>query len=278
MRHINIYALPTLRSGKWPIHFRGGTTSTNLIDSDLTTGRNSFCIDKNYGGVLIVWDRLFATFQEEKANICFGLTKNIKTFDPIAIQFHHFNSIVTKFNRANCLEDKYKSLLAGPGWQSATRPLGHYKHIEGQPKESEEAEQLEQLEESKYDPQILLHHKLYVLVHFAIVVIIHTNLMQSINVLPHYRAIVCSIYILISLTSFGFIMDSKKWSLYFEMFRCFLFVLLEHKAFNVLINETNFNIIILIQYTYMASIGLLFADHLFAHYRLIGVHTIKAKQ
>ena len=34
----------------------------------LFKGRNSWCINKNYGGVLIIWDKLFGTFEKEKPN------------------------------------------------------------------------------------------------------------------------------------------------------------------------------------------------------------------
>ena len=51
-------------------------------------GRNPYCIDKNYAGVLIIWDRLFGTFQAEKISeeMAYGLVHPIETFDPIHAQ------------------------------------------------------------------------------------------------------------------------------------------------------------------------------------------------
>jgi alkylglycerol monooxygenase len=51
-------------------------------------GRNPYCIDKNYGGVFIIWDRLFGTFAAERKNeeIAYGLIHPIKTFDPLETQ------------------------------------------------------------------------------------------------------------------------------------------------------------------------------------------------
>ncbi len=51
-------------------------------------GRNPYCIDKNYGGVLIIWDRLFGTFAAERENeeVAYGLVHPINTFDPLEIQ------------------------------------------------------------------------------------------------------------------------------------------------------------------------------------------------
>lgn len=51
-------------------------------------GRNPYCIDKNYGGVLIVWDRLFGTFAAELRDeeIAYGLVQSFVSFDPWKIQ------------------------------------------------------------------------------------------------------------------------------------------------------------------------------------------------
>ena len=47
-------------------------------------GRNPFCIDKNYGGVLIIWDRMFGTFASEwdhDEKVQYGLVQNINSFN-----------------------------------------------------------------------------------------------------------------------------------------------------------------------------------------------------
>ena len=55
-------------------------------------GRNPYCIDKNYAGVLIIWDRLFGTFEAEKKDeqIAYGLVHPVGSFDPIYIQVLKF--------------------------------------------------------------------------------------------------------------------------------------------------------------------------------------------
>lgn len=68
-------------------------------------GRNPYCIDKNYAGVFIIWDRIFGTFAPERENepIAYGLIHPINTFDPLETQVfeNHFN-----YER----EEKYISL------------------------------------------------------------------------------------------------------------------------------------------------------------------------
>lgn len=51
-------------------------------------GSNIWCLDKNYGGVLIIWDRIFGTFAEDKKNeeIVYGLVYNQPSFNPFHLQ------------------------------------------------------------------------------------------------------------------------------------------------------------------------------------------------
>ncbi|XP_011729341.2 alkylglycerol monooxygenase isoform X6 [Macaca nemestrina] len=49
-------------------------------------GRNRYCIDKNFAGVLIIWDRIFGTFEAENEKVVYGLTHPINTFEPIRVQ------------------------------------------------------------------------------------------------------------------------------------------------------------------------------------------------
>ena len=55
--------------------------------------RNREAIDRNYGGTLIVWDRMFGTFEPERptSRWSYGLTHPITTFDPLEVQVEHLN-------------------------------------------------------------------------------------------------------------------------------------------------------------------------------------------
>ncbi|MGF1778713.1 sterol desaturase family protein [Vibrio nomapromontoriensis] len=50
-------------------------------------GRNSQYIDKNYAGVLIVWDRIFGTFEPEVETVRYGISKPVESFNPITVTF-----------------------------------------------------------------------------------------------------------------------------------------------------------------------------------------------
>lgn len=79
-------------------------------------GANPQYIDKNYGGILIVWDKLFGTFEPEVRRVKYGLTKNIKTFNPIKIAYHEFVDIARDVRSANSWRDRLGYVFRGPGW------------------------------------------------------------------------------------------------------------------------------------------------------------------
>ncbi len=79
-------------------------------------GSNPEYIDKNYGGVLIVWDRLFGTFEPERAPVVYGLTKNIETYSLWSIAFHEYAAIARDLRRASSWRARLGILAHGPAW------------------------------------------------------------------------------------------------------------------------------------------------------------------
>lgn len=78
-------------------------------------------LDRNYGGILILWDRLFGTFEREVERPVYGLTTNIKTFNPVRIAFHEWGSVLRDVVRAPSTRDRLSFALRGPGWAYSRR-------------------------------------------------------------------------------------------------------------------------------------------------------------
>lgn len=78
-------------------------------------------LDINHGSILILWDKLFGTFEPEVEPVRYGLTRNIETFDPRIIASHEWRDIAADVANAPTWADRYGFLLRGPGWAHARR-------------------------------------------------------------------------------------------------------------------------------------------------------------
>jgi len=83
-------------------------------------GSNQQYLDKNYAGILIIWDRVFGTFEPEVDTVVYGLTKNIDSFNPWHIATHEYAAVFADVRRAARLGDKARHLLKPPGWTPLT--------------------------------------------------------------------------------------------------------------------------------------------------------------
>jgi sterol desaturase/sphingolipid hydroxylase (fatty acid hydroxylase superfamily) len=79
-------------------------------------GMNQQYIDRNHGSILIVWDRLFGTFEPEVEPVVYGLTKNINTYNPARIATHEYRDIVRDVAGSDNWHDRLSFVLRGPGW------------------------------------------------------------------------------------------------------------------------------------------------------------------
>jgi sterol desaturase/sphingolipid hydroxylase (fatty acid hydroxylase superfamily) len=84
---------------------------------------NRAYLDRNYGGILIVWDRLLHTFQAEgDEKVVYGLTKDIQTFNPLRVAFHEFAAAWRDARTTARWRDKAGYFFGPPGWTPPARP------------------------------------------------------------------------------------------------------------------------------------------------------------
>ncbi len=77
-------------------------------------GSNPEYIDKNYGNMLIVWDRWFGTYAQERNAVKFGLTKNIDTYNPITIATIEWANTISLMQQARSFRKKLAILIGPP--------------------------------------------------------------------------------------------------------------------------------------------------------------------
>lgn len=80
-------------------------------------GSNAQYIDKNYGGIFIVWDKLFGTFAPEQERVVYGLTKPISSINPIKVFFHGFWRMLINIVTSKSVGEVIGYLFMPPGWE-----------------------------------------------------------------------------------------------------------------------------------------------------------------
>jgi sterol desaturase/sphingolipid hydroxylase (fatty acid hydroxylase superfamily) len=79
-------------------------------------GMNRQYLDRNHGSILIVWDKVFGTFEPERDEVVYGLTKNIGTYNPARIATHEHADILRDVARSTNWRDRLSFVVRGPGW------------------------------------------------------------------------------------------------------------------------------------------------------------------
>jgi sterol desaturase/sphingolipid hydroxylase (fatty acid hydroxylase superfamily) len=74
-------------------------------------------LDKNYAGMLIIWDRLFGSYAEETHRPTYGLTQNIDSYNPFRLQYHLYGTIWRDVRRARSWRERFGYVFAPPGWR-----------------------------------------------------------------------------------------------------------------------------------------------------------------
>jgi sterol desaturase/sphingolipid hydroxylase (fatty acid hydroxylase superfamily) len=84
-------------------------------------GSNSQYLDRNHGSILIIWDRMFGTFEPEGQRVEYGLTKNIDTFNAGRIMTHEYADMLRDVARSTGWGERLSYVLRGPGWATRHR-------------------------------------------------------------------------------------------------------------------------------------------------------------
>ncbi len=79
-------------------------------------GQNDYCIDKNYGGILNIWDRMFGTYADERADqkVIYGVRKPLRSWDPVWGNIQHYFVIAGLVRSARSAREKFAHVFGPP--------------------------------------------------------------------------------------------------------------------------------------------------------------------
>jgi len=171
-------------------------------------GRNPKYLDKNHAGVFIIWDRMFGTFQVEEEEPTYGITKEVKSWNPLWQNIHEYRDFFRNVIKTRKFKDKIKLFYKDPGW------------FPDDLKEAN-AEVFGLVERKKYNPKISKSLGIYAIIQFIIAMSVFQLSMDYIKLetTSQFHAIAIAFLYILTLTNLGGMLDTKKWAWFLEIFR-----------------------------------------------------------
>jgi sterol desaturase/sphingolipid hydroxylase (fatty acid hydroxylase superfamily)/poly(3-hydroxybutyrate) depolymerase len=164
---------------------------------------NTQYLDKNYGATLVVWDRLFGTYEEENEKPVYGITKPLGTFDPMWAQVHYWLEMGSMMRAARRPMDKVRVWLASPAW----KPEGYV--VEVPPIEGR----------TKYDRDLSRKMTIYVAVQYVLVIAATFALLMWHHALPRTVVLLGAAAVLGGLVAIGALLERRTWAKTIELGR-----------------------------------------------------------
>ena len=177
--------------------------------------RNKIYVDRNYGGVFIIWDRLFNSFQEEmnEEPVIFGLRKPLNSWNPLWANVHVYWRLLKDFLKAPGVGNKLLICFKPPGWQpqgmeSSCRLKGATVDLT-----------------SRFDPSLSTFCKVYTLVQFIITVVFSLYLLIYSADLGYRTTALAVAYLTYSLYVHGAWLEGRTHAFGQELLRLMLLIL-----------------------------------------------------
>jgi alkylglycerol monooxygenase len=177
-------------------------------------GSNPKYIDRNHAGTLIIWDRLFGTFQKEEEEPVYGITKPLNSWNPVWANFHYWAELFYLSEKTKSWKEKIKIFFMMPGWQPAD--LGGFQ----QPPE------IDKQQYKKFYISTSKKLNVYVLIQFAMIVAATTFVLFKQSMISKVQLTIVAAYTVFTIMNLGVLLEKKKWSKTAEYARILLTIVL----------------------------------------------------
>lgn len=174
---------------------------------------NQRYMDRNYGGVFILWDRVFGSFSEESSeeSCRFGISKPLRSWNPLWANLHVYTDI-WRAARRQAWQDKASVLLVSPGTL--------HSMLASKPAPSASVTQaFREKAWSKYNPLVPCSVKIYVGVQFVLVLVFSSYLSLQAKQLDYGALWLGFLFCLLAYTALGLMLENKRLGYMLEMLR-----------------------------------------------------------
>jgi sterol desaturase/sphingolipid hydroxylase (fatty acid hydroxylase superfamily) len=169
---------------------------------------NDRYLDRNYGGILIVWDRLFGSFAEEDDDDppVYGTRAPLQSWNPLWANAEVYGAMLKDSWHAHGWLDKLRVWIKPPGWRPADvaarfpKPDFDIRH-------------------ARYNPPISRALKAYCLVQFGVLLLIGVNFLEAAPKMAWMPATVYAAYLVYSLLAMGLLLEARRIGTWLELLR-----------------------------------------------------------
>ena len=170
-------------------------------------GSNPKYIDKNHAGTLIIWDRLFGTFQKEEDQVYYGTTKPLASWNPVWANVHYWDELVKTARKATGIRDKINVFIRPPGWYPENLGGRQYAH------------EIDKDNYKKYNPLYNSNITGYILIQFIIALAAGSAILFFYNKMGPFNLASGCVFVMLTLLTCGALLEQKKWQIKFEYAR-----------------------------------------------------------
>ena len=174
-------------------------------------GRNPKYIDKNHAGSLIIWDKMFGTFQPEEEKPTYGITKPLNSWNPVYANISHYVEMGKDMKRIPSWSDKIKYMFMKPGWLPAS--LGG----------SRRAPEVDRESYRKYETPAPMLLNLYVLFQFVLCLGGASLFLFFAKEFSLSEKTFISLLLTMVVVNCGVLFENRPWGVYAERIRIFLY-------------------------------------------------------
>lgn len=168
-------------------------------------------LDKNYAGTLIIWDRLYGSFQPEEEEPTYGITKPLASWNPLWANVHYYSDLARLARQAPNWRERLKVWLKPPAWKPDWAPEG--------PGARPEVSPLSHGDQGKYDVRAPKGLVSYILVQFVVTTLLTVGLLFAGAQMPVWQQVAVGVLIAWSCGNLGGMFEARSWVLLSELAR-----------------------------------------------------------
>ena len=169
-------------------------------------------LDKNYGQIFIIWDKIFGSFQPELENVkpVYGTLRPARTWNPIIINYKHFWQLIQDAYHTSSIWDKIRIWFMPTGWRPDDVQKRYPIYITKDPKN-----------QKKYETNISFPFVIWSFIQLSISVILMFHFFTIIHLQSMLLNYIYGALIMLHVFSFTSALDMKKYSIVIELFKIF---------------------------------------------------------